>query len=185
MPNAIETNQKTAEIFRHSWGWMLGIGILLVILGTIGLGMAVGLTIISMIFFGVLLIIAGVVHAADVFRHRGWRGAAWQALIGALYIIGGIVVIYDPILASTILTAVLAVALIIIGLIRLMMAILFKDIKGWGWVFLAGLAALVLGILILVQWPVSGLWFIGLFIAIEIMITGWTYILMGLAMRTA
>jgi uncharacterized membrane protein HdeD (DUF308 family) len=57
--------------------------------------------------------------------------------------------------------------------------------EGWGWFFIAGLAALVLGLLILLQWPFSGLWFIGLFVSIELMICGWTYIFLAFALRRA
>lgn len=178
-------NPTPTEMLKHSWGWLLALGVLFVILGTIGLGMVVYVTIASMLFFGILLIIAGVFQAADVFKHKRWKGVFWQALIAALYLIGGLVVIYDPLLASTLITAMLAVVLIIIGTTRLLMALLLKDMKGWGWVFLAGIAALVLGILILIQWPASGFWFIGLFIAIEMIINGWSYILIALSIRNA
>ena len=60
MSNEIESNQMSEEMLKHNWGWLLALGILFVILGTIGLSMVVGLTIVSMLFFGILLIIAGV-----------------------------------------------------------------------------------------------------------------------------
>ena len=170
------------ELHRN-WGWLLGLGILFILMGTIGLGMVVGLTLASMFFLGVLLIIAGISQIIDTFKCKKWRGAVLHALIAILYIFGGCIVIYDPLLASSLITAAIAGVLIVIGATRLIMASMLRDAKGWGWMFLAGLAALVLGILILMQWPVSGLWFIGLFIAIELLITGWTYVFLAFAMR--
>ncbi|KTC85391.1 MULTISPECIES: HdeD family acid-resistance protein [Legionella] len=172
-----------ATELRHSWGWLLALGILFVILGCIGLGMVVGLTLASMLFLGVLLIIAGCSQFVDVFKAKYWKAVAWHALIAALYIIGGCIVIYDPFLASTLITALLGSVLIIIGLTRFVMALKLKGSPGWVWLLFAGLTALILGILILIKWPISGLWVIGLFIAIEMIVDGWTYIFLALGIR--
>ena len=91
--------------------------------------------------------------------------------------------IYDPILASTLITVLLAWVLILIGITRLIMASVLRDEAGWGWLVIAGLIAIVLGLLILLQWPFSGLWVLGLLIAIELLVNGWTYIFIALAIR--
>ena len=168
---------------KRSWGLLLGLGVLFVVLGCIGLGMVVGLTLASVLFLGVLLIIAGISQIIDVFKSREWEGVVWHAIIAILYLIGGSVVIYDPILASTVITAFIAWVLIIIGITRLIMAFVLRHTNGWAWLFIAGLTAIVLGILILMQWPYSGLWVLGLFIAIELIVNGWTYIFVALGMR--
>lgn len=173
------------DVAKRSWGWLLALGILFVILGCIGLGMVVGLTLASMLFLGVLLIIAGCSQFIDVFKGKNWEAVAWHALIAALYILGGSVVIYDPFLASTIITAVLASVLIIIGLTRFIMALKLRGSSGWGWLLFAGIIAIALGIMILMHWPISGLWVIGLFIAIEMIVDGWTYIFLALGLRRA
>lgn len=167
----------------RNWGWLLALGILFVILGSIGLGMVVGLTLVSVLFLGVLLIIAGVSQIIDVCKSHQWKGGAWHALIALLYLIGGAVVIYDPILASTVITALIAWVLIIIGITRLFMAGVLRHATGWGWLVLAGITAIILGVLILLQWPYSGLWVLGMFIAIELIVNGWTYIFIACAIR--
>ena len=177
--------ESEAGELKRSWGWLLALGILFVILGCIGLGMVVGLTLASMLFLGVLLIIAGCSQFVDVFKSKGWDGIAWHALIAVLYIFGGCIVIYDPFLASALITALLASVLIIIGLTRFCMAIKLKGSAGWGWLLFAGIIAIALGIMILSHWPISGLWVIGLFIAIEMIVDGWTYIFLALGLRSA
>ena len=168
---------------KRSSGWLLGLGVLFVMLGVIGLGMVVGLTLMSLLFLGVILIVVGVSQLIDVFKCKEWRGALWHALVGTLYIIGGCMIIYDPILASEAITALIAWVLIFIGIARLMMAIELRHASGWGWLFFAGLTAIVLGILILLQWPYSGLWVLGMLIAIELIVNGWTYIFIAMASR--
>ena len=183
MAKTNEVTTPTVGQLKRNWGWILGLGILFLILGCIGLGMAVGLTLVSMIFFSALLFIAGITHIIDVFKHKDWSGIIWQSLIAVLYIAAAGVVFYDPFLASTFITAILAAVLIIIGITRIFMAFALKESKGWLWLLLAGISAMILGILILIQWPISGLWVIGLFIAIEMIITGWTYIFIAFALR--
>ena len=176
---------KEMNTTNHNWGWLLGLGILFVFLGCIGLGMEIGLTLVSMYFFAALLLISSVSHMVDVFKHQEWKGVVWQALIAVLYLAGACAVFYDPFLASAVITAILAGVLIVIGITRITMAMSLKDSTGWGWLMIAGITALILGILILMQWPVSGLWVIGMFIAIDMIVNGWTYIFIALAVRSA
>ena len=171
------------EELKRSWGWLLALGILFVLLGSIGLGMVVGLTLVSVLFLGVLLLIAGCSQLIDVFKSKRWKGVAWHALIAVLYLVGGGVVIYDPFLASTFITALIAWVLIVIGVTRFTMAIVLREAAGWGWLLLAGLTAIVLGVMILMQWPYSGLWVLGLFIAIDLLVNGWTYIFIAFSIR--
>lgn len=167
----------------NSWGWLFGLGLLFILMGTIGLGMLAGLTLVSMFFFGILLLFAGASHIVDVFRYREWKKILWHVLIAILYIYGACLVIYDPFLASAIITALLAGMFLMLGITRVITAITLKDYPGRGWLFFAGIMAIILGIMILAHWPVSGIWFIGLFIAIEMIINGWSYILIALSMR--
>lgn len=175
-------NLDVKSVQRH-WCWLLGLGIFFLILGFIGLGMVISLTIVSMYFFAALLVISGISHLVDGFKHCGWQGMIWQVLVAFLYLGAGAVVFYDPVLASTLITAMLAGALIFIGLVRIVMAFSLKTSTGWLWMLLAGVSALILGFLILMQWPISGLWVIGLFIAIDMMMTGWTYIFISCALK--
>lgn len=183
MPNDMERQTLIVLSVKRNWGWLLGLGIIFVLLGFLGLSMVVGITVFSMWFLGVLLLIGGLSQLVDVVKSRRWKGIVWHAFIALLYLAGGGVVIYDPLLASTIITAMIAWMLILIGITRLIMGFAIRETPGFAWLFIAGLASLVLGLLILIQWPWSGLWVIGLFIAIDMIMNGWTYIFMALSMR--
>ena len=168
---------------QRNWGWLLGLGILFVVLGFIGLGMTVGLTMVSIVFMGALFIFAGFAQMVDVFKSHHWKGIVGHALIAVLYIMGGAMVIHDPVLASAVITALIAWILIIIGVTRLIMAVVLRHAAGWGWLLFAGITAIILGLLILMQWLYSALWIIGMFIAIELIVNGWTYIFLAMGMR--
>jgi uncharacterized membrane protein HdeD (DUF308 family) len=61
---------------------------------------------------------------------------------------------------------------------------LLERFEGWGWVLLNGVISLILGVGIWRQWPVSGFWVIGLFLGIEMVLSGWSWIMLGLAARS-
>jgi len=171
------------EAGNPSWGWLLALGILFLITGFISLGMVVSVTLASMFFIGVLVLIAGVFQLVDVFKCHGWKAIAWHCLIALVYIYVGCLIIYDPFIASALITALLAWAFIVIGIFRVCMSFMLRSGQGWGWVLLAGLVSIILGAMILMQWPMSGLWVIGLLISIELIVSGWTTTALALVMR--
>lgn len=178
-------NQNMQLGLTRHWGWLLGLGITFLILGMIGIGMSVALTLMSMFILGVLFIVAGGAQIIDAFKSKQWKAVFLHAVIGILYLIGGLLVVYDPVLASLLITMMLAWIFILIGIMRFIMAFTLRHTRSSGWIFLSGLISMILGILILLQWPASGLWIIGLFIAIELLFAGWTYIFLAFAIRKA
>lgn len=169
----------------RNWGWLLALGILFIVLGTIGIGMAVALTMASLFVFGVLLVAAGVIQLIEAFKNKGWKSRLWHVLLGVLYIVGGIEVLNDPVLASQILTLLLAVTVVAIGIVRVVMALQHRGTAGWVWTLLGGIISIALGALIYASWPVSALWLIGMYVAIDLIFTGWSYVLLALAARRA
>jgi uncharacterized membrane protein HdeD (DUF308 family) len=120
----------------------------------------------------------------DVFKSKQWQASVWHALIALFYMVIGGVIIYDPILASSIITLLIAWILIIIGVSRFMMSLTLRaHTSGWLFLLIGSIASVILGILIIAQWPSSGLWVIGLFISIELLVNGWSYIFLAVAMR--
>jgi uncharacterized membrane protein HdeD (DUF308 family) len=57
-------------------------------------------------------------------------------------------------------------------------------LPGWGWQLADGIITLALGVLVLAQWPVSGLWVIGLLIGIDLIFYGGAWIALALGLRS-
>jgi DNA anti-recombination protein RmuC len=57
--------------------------------------------------------------------------------------------------------------------------------EGWGWILFNGIISILLGILIIAQWPVSGLYAVGIYVGIRIMMQGWAMIALGRTGQTA
>jgi uncharacterized membrane protein HdeD (DUF308 family) len=170
---------------KKNWGWLLALGILLLILGFIGLGMEIALTIASVLFLGVLLLIGAVAQIIHAFKGKGWKSIGLHVLNAILYGVAGIIMLINPLLASIVFTLALGFIILVVGIMRIVMAFHIKGMKGWAWPLIGGIISIILGLLIIAQWPISGFWVIGLFVAIEMIVSGWSYIFVALAARHA
>jgi uncharacterized membrane protein HdeD (DUF308 family) len=92
-------------------------------------------------------------------------------------------VVSRPLLASLTLTWALGFALIVVGVMRIVVGMQHRGTSGWAGAVVAGIITLLLGLLILARWPSDALWVIGLFLAIELIVNGYTQILVALAAR--
>jgi uncharacterized membrane protein HdeD (DUF308 family) len=161
----------------------LSLGIVMVILGVIGLGMTVLFNEIVVMYFGFLLLFGSGVQLMQAFRAEAWKGRVWHVLIALVYIVGGIIAVTEPVIAGMTLALLIAWTLIVIGVLRLVMALQMRGAAGWLWTLLGGALSVVLGVMIINEWPQSGLWVIGLFVAIEILFAGWSQIMIALAAK--
>jgi len=168
------------------WKWLLALGLFMLVTGTLGLGMSVVLTLVSMLFFGVLLLIAGILQILQALqeKEKRWSGRAQQVFIAVLYMVTAGLIFWDPVAASQGMTVVLAALFSAIGVTRIIHAIRCQR-RQWKWVLpvLLGLINLALAAMILAAWPVSGLWVIGLFLSIELIMNGWFITLLALRVK--
>ena len=182
MASANINDEVFGELKKH-WAWMLSLGIVMLILGVIGLGMTVLFNEIVVMYFGFLLLFGSGVQLMQAFRAEAWKGRVWHVLIALVYIVGGIIAVTEPVIAGMTLALLIAWTLIVIGVLRLFMALQMRGAAGWLWTLLGGVLSVVLGVMIINEWPQSGLWVIGLFVAIEILFAGWSQIMIALAAK--
>lgn len=168
---------------KRNWGWFLTLGIALLVLGAIALGASVAMTIVSMVLLGWLLIIGGILEGVHAFwRERAWGGFFIDLLTGVLYVVVGFMILANPAETALALTLLIALFLMFSGLFRIVVALILR-FPHWGWLILHGAVNLVLGIAIWRQWPLSGLWVIGLFVGIEMLFNGWSLVMLALAAK--
>jgi uncharacterized membrane protein HdeD (DUF308 family) len=164
---------------KRSWGWLVGVGIALIVLGVIALGTSVLVTLVSVEVFGWLVLIGGILSAAHAFWRRHWGGFFIELFAGILYVVVGLMIVANPAESALALTLLIALFLMIGGVLRIVTALMIRFHHSV-WVLLNGIVSLLLGVMIWRQWPVSGLWVIGLFIGIDLIFYGWSLVMLGL-----
>ena len=170
------------EAIKAHWVWVLALGIILIVVGMTAVGMPFVASLATAVAFGVLLLIGGAAQLAGAFWTRDWSGFLLTLLMGVLYAVLGLFFVRDPGDAILAMTLLLACVLIVGGLFRIIGSVMYR-FPHWGWVLVGGVINLVLGIMIWQQWPFSGLWVIGLFVGIDLIFTGWTWVMLALAVK--
>ena len=190
--NHVETAQRqpglpggrsyAIEILRDSWGWFLALGVLLIFVGTLAVGASLFTTLATVIAFGVLLLVGAGLQVVGAFFSRNWGGFFMHLLTGLLYLFVGLLMVGRPLEAAAAATLLIAAFFLVGGSFRIAVA-LTERFPSRGWVLLNGVVTLLLGILIFSKWPSSALWVIGLFVGIELLFCGWSWVMLALAAR--
>jgi len=170
---------------RSGSGWIIALGVVYVIAGFIALGSVVMATVASVFVVGVMMIIAGVAEVFNAFQIKTWGKFLVWALLGVLYIIAGFVTFENPLLAAAVLTLLLGASLVASGLVRLFLAFSMKRESPWIWVAISGVITLLLGGIILAHWPVSSVYTLGIFLGIDLIFAGTSWIGLGFGLRRA
>ncbi len=177
-----------SEVMNHlpeSWGALLALGMLMIILGAIGLGMSFTFTITTVMFFGFFMLLAGLtqlVHAVLSEKLKSWKSRGLYIVTAVLYSIGGLVSIFNPVLASIGFTILLAGMFLAVGVYRIKEAVRIQNEgEKWWLMMITGITSLVFAIVVTVGMPWTALWVIGLMVAVELAMNG--ALLVGIALQ--
>jgi uncharacterized membrane protein HdeD (DUF308 family) len=172
------------KVLRGKWGWIVALGVVFLIAGFIALGSAVAATASAVMIIGIMMIMGGAAEIVAAFSVKGWGKFAVWMLLGLLYVGAGIIALMNPFAAATILTLMLGAALVAGGVLRIFLAFSMKSAgKPWGWVVVSGLVTLLLGAMIIAQWPASSFFVLGIFLGIDLIFIGSGWVTMGLALK--
>ncbi len=169
---------------RPGTGMLLAGGIILILAGTAALVFTGMATLLSTVILGWMVLGAGVLQVVTAFGYRDWSGFLLHLLLGAMFVVSGAAIVANPGAAAATLTLIFAVFLVMGGLFRLLAGATHR-MPHRGWVILNGAVSLFLGLMVWSEWPVSGLWVIGLVVGIEMVMAGWSYVALALALRAA
>jgi uncharacterized membrane protein HdeD (DUF308 family) len=169
------------EVRKHTT-WFLFMGGALIVIGCLAIASAAVATIVSMIFLGWLLFIAGMFEIVHGFARRRWSGFFVNLLGGVLYVVTGFIVLINPGLAAITLTLLIAMLFFATGVFRIVIA-LTTPLHHRGWLVVNGVISIVLGLSLWRAWPMSGFWAIGLFVGIDMIFDGWTELMLAMTVR--
>ena len=180
---ATATYKSISQTVQEKWGWFMLLGVVFLIGGVFAIAMPLVSSIAVGIFLAAVLIVAGIFQVFQAFSVQSWTGFIWQLLIGIIMLLGGIAIYMSPATGSIALTLVIAAVFIAKGVFQIVLGFRLRPQDGWGWILTAGIIALAAGIMIVSNYPFSGLWVPGTLAGISLIFTGWSYIALGLAAK--
>lgn len=158
----------------QSWKALMAIGIIAIVIGCVAILIPAVASVGTAIFIGWILLIAGAFLVAAAFSAQSVGSLLLRLLWAAITVIVGVWLIVEPHNGTLTLTFVLGVYFLFMGVTRITVAFIGRGQPNAGWVGLSGVLGLLIGILVLVKFPSSADWAIGLLVGIDLIFAGWT-----------
>lgn len=177
------TERPVVETARQLTGWNILAAIVFILLGLFAVIEPATAVVGIAWLLGWLLVFGGIAHFIATLRGGGARRVFLQILSGIAFVLGGLYILTHPLLAIGTLTALLAVVILATGVFDIITYFRLQREHPSGWMLLNGIVAVLLGALIWVQWPSSSAWAIGTLVGVNLLMTGITRLMFGVAGR--
>jgi len=175
---------KFAEAAKAGGKKMTIYGVIAIILGILAmLTPAVAGTSV-LVILGVLVLVGGIVRIIWAFGSGSVGKGLLMFAIGVLTLLCGIGLLANPLFASGVLTIMLAVYFVLDGIFEIGAGFTRRPGSGWGWMLFGGIVSILLGVIIWRQFPLSGMWAIGILLGIKLLLVGLIMVTAGSAVRS-
>jgi uncharacterized membrane protein HdeD (DUF308 family) len=182
MTNAGMMMRRIDDVGQHA-GWFMTLGVVFIIGGVAALLLPFVASIAAVLTIGWVFILVGFITLIQAWQISTWGGFIWQAIIGLVIFLGGVGAIIDPISAAIGLALLVGIMFLAKGIAQLVMGLNLRPVGGWEWVLCAGILSVLVGLIIVFNWPLSGAWVLGTLAGISFIGTGASYIMMAVAAR--
>ncbi|MGY8768929.1 MAG: HdeD family acid-resistance protein [Pirellulales bacterium] len=158
-------------------------GIVMLIFGVIAVGspQVAGAAVVYVI--GGLILMVGVLQIVHGFQADDWPDKALPLVLGILMSLCGISLLLHPFIGMAIIALMMAVFFVVEGLWKIYTSFSYKPAPGWLMMLLSGVITLFLGGMIWRQWPLSGVWAVGILVGVDLLCTGASMLVLGLTLR--
>jgi uncharacterized membrane protein HdeD (DUF308 family) len=181
--NATEGLRGPGALVKKATGWFIAVAVLFILLGifaiaepwTAGLGVT--------LLVGWLLMVGAVAHFISAFKGHGARHVILQVVVGLVYLIGGLYFLTHTIMGVSTLTLLLSGVIIAEGALEVVAYFRLRSMHGASWLLINGIVTLLLGGMIWFHWPSSSVWAIGTLVGVNLLMTGISRLMLGLAAR--
>ncbi len=147
-------------------------GIALIILGVLAIAVPLFAASIVTALLGVMLLLAGVAQLVYAWSARGAGSHLLMGLVGVVYLLVGVYLVLHPARALVTLTLLLAMYFLVEGVVELVVYFRTRAGHHAGWILWNGIITLILGAVILAQWPFSSVWVLGTLVGISLLMSG-------------
>jgi uncharacterized membrane protein HdeD (DUF308 family) len=179
----MSTQSLTEEVKKRS-AWSIFMGIVTVALGCFLIIYPLATAAITTVLLGWALIFVGLAQFVFALYSQTVGNFFLKVLLSLLYGICGIALAFFPIAGMAALTGVLGTLLLIQAGLLIATAFQLRPVDGWGWFLFDAATNLLLGILILAQWPSSSLWAIGTLVGVSVLMSGISRIMIATKIRS-
>jgi uncharacterized membrane protein HdeD (DUF308 family) len=184
LANGIDRRHRTRSL-QSKWGWFLALGIVLIVCGALAVVVPAASTFAASVVLGVVLAIAGIVKIIQTLQTKEWSGFLWQELTGAIELVGGVLIYFNPLKGAFAIALLIALVFLVQGFGQIALAFKVRPLPGWRWLLVSGLIALSATATLTLKLPYTRFYTPGTIAGIALLVGGCAYVAIGLAVRRA
>ena len=166
-----------------NWLLLTALGIVSIIAGILALLNPFPASLAAVQIAAWAFMIIGALQIFEAFRAESWGGKLWTLLLGVVALVVGVNLFGKPLTGLVTLTMILGIMFIVSGI--------FKFIVGWSihksefrfLVLISGAASLVIGLIIMSNFPASAAASLGVLLGIELISNGVSATVLGLSRK--
>ena len=178
-------HEHRAATLHSKWGWFLALGVVLTLGGALAVALPAVSTFAASVVLGVVLALAGVVKMVQSLQVKDWSGFIWQELTGAVEVVGGILIYFNPLKGALAITLLIALVFLVQGVLQIALAAMVRKQEGWPWFAVSGLVAVAASAALALKLPYTSIYAPGTIAGISLLVAGGAYIAISLTMRRA
>lgn len=176
------SNTAVAEKKSSGWGWLFAGGIFLTLLGLALLMNPTAGSVAVTVWTGWLLMIGGVTIAIVSIANRKTGGMWLGIILGLIMAIAGGLLAFNALQGTIALTMLMAIWFVVDGTLGSIGSLIHRG-PAWGWQFASGLLSLVVGIMLINNFPSTALWVLGVFGGIVLFMRGFVLMVLAFEVR--
>jgi uncharacterized membrane protein HdeD (DUF308 family) len=159
------------------------VGILLIFCGIFAIGTPAVAGIAVVMVIGAMLLVAGIAQVVSGIRSEDWSSKLPPLILGVLTSLCGLTLLGEPWVGMKLIALILAILFAVEGIWKIIASFGYRPASGWLALLGSGFISLVLSILIWQQWPLSGLWAVGILVGVNLLMTGISMITVAATVR--
>lgn len=176
---------QISKAFKEVTGASVSWAVVMILLGLLAVILPLATGIAVSVIVAWVVVLSGIAYVASAVADRNAGAFVWRLLIGLVYIAGGGYLAIYAQMASEALSQVIAIIFTIESILEIVTFFQFRVYAGSVWALFDGAVTLVMAFLILLPWPNSSSWAIGIILGINLMFTGLAVLIYSLAARKA
>lgn len=156
------------------------VGIVFAVIGVFAILLPAVATLASELLIAWMLVLWGAVglwFAWEMRPEREWRHAA--GAFGLTLLLGLAFLLFPRIGVET-MTVLMMVVFLMEGVVSILLGLrLSGQFRSWGWMIFSGACSLIVGLIILLGWPGTAAWTLGLLLGVNFLTTGVSLAMLG------
>jgi len=184
-PSQGDMRHAVKDALKLHWRLFLFQGVIMIILGILAIVAPVVATVVVDLFVGWLFLISGVAGLIAIFSAHDIPAFLWTLVTAALSLAVGVLLIWRPAAGEMSLTLLLIAFFVAEGVFQIVTSVAYRDIMAgtWGWMLASGISDLALAVIIIIGWPISAAWAIGVIVGVNLITSGWGIVMVAVAGR--